>query len=102
MELSLQPGCVILAKGPEDTIYSDVDPRINHTGCAGMTVGGTGDVLAGICAALASKGMPLRDSASLGAHISGLAGEKAFISKSYGMLPTDVIERIPDVLRENL
>lgn len=95
-------GCVILAKGPEDTIYSDVDPRINHTGCAGMTVGGTGDVLAGICAALASKGMPLRDSASLGAHISGLAGEKAFISKSYGMLPTDVIERIPDVLRENL
>ena len=95
-------GCVILAKGPDDMIYSNVDTRINRTGCVGMTVGGTGDVLAGICAGLLSKGMRPKDAAALGAYISGKAGELAFDEKSYGMLPTDVIDRIPDVLREHL
>lgn len=97
-----EKGCVLLIKGPEDRIYSDVDMRVNRTGCVGMTVGGTGDVLAGICAGLLSKGMRPKDAAALGAYISGKAGEMAFDEKSYGMLPTDVIERIPDVLREYL
>lgn len=97
-----EKGCVLLIKGPEDKVYSPVDTRMNRTGCAGMTVGGTGDVLAGICAGLLSKGMRPKDAAALGAYISGKAGELAFDERSYGMLPTDVIDRIPDVLREHL
>lgn len=94
--------CVVMRKGREDEISCSDRTRINRSGCPAMTVGGTGDVLAGIVAGLRSKGMTAFDAACLGAHISGLAGEKAFAEKSYGMIPTDVIEMIPYVLREAL
>ena len=94
--------CVVLKKGREDVISCSERSRVNRSGCPAMTVGGTGDVLAGIVAGLLAKGMSAFDAACLGAHISGLAGEKAFEEKSYGLIPTDVIEKIPDVLKEAL
>ncbi len=92
----------VLLKGREDTIADRDRTRINRTGNPGMTSGGTGDVLAGCVAALVSKGMPLFDAACLGAYIVGSAGDKAFASKSYGLMATDVAEGIPEVLREGL
>jgi NAD(P)H-hydrate epimerase len=67
-----------------------------------MTVGGTGDVLAGLVAGLISKGMDGFDAACLGAYISGAAGELAFDKHSYGMSATDVIDNIGRVLKEGL
>ncbi|MDR0791221.1 MAG: bifunctional ADP-dependent NAD(P)H-hydrate dehydratase/NAD(P)H-hydrate epimerase, partial [Methanomassiliicoccaceae archaeon] len=67
-----------------------------------MTVGGTGDVLAGIVAALISKGVSIFDASCLGAYICGCAGEKAFSEYSYGMIATDVIDMIPKVLKDHL
>ena len=64
-----------------------------------MTGAGTGDVLSGAVAGLLSKGMNAFDSACLGAYICGKAGEKAFESKSYGLIATDVIDCIPTILR---
>jgi len=93
---------VILHKGPTDRIYSSEMIRLNRTGCVGMTVGGTGDVLAGIVAGLLSKHMSPFDSACLGAYICGLAGEKAFEEYSYGMSAEDVISHIGHVLKEGL
>ena len=95
-------GCTVLFKGRVDIISDGDHTRFNNTGCAGMTGAGTGDVLAGITAALLSKGMLAFDAACLAAYISGKAGEKAFAEKSYGMIATDVIEHIPEVLREGL
>ena len=54
------------------------------------------------CAALLSKGLTTMEAASLGAFLSGKAGEYAFRDKSYGLIATDVIEEIPHVLRDNL
>lgn len=94
-------GCTILLKGKTDIISDGSRMKNNNTGCAGMTGAGTGDVLAGIVGGLLAKGMDTFDAACLGAYISGKAGEIAFERKSYGLIATDVIEAIPEILAEH-
>ncbi len=101
-ELSDHMGAVVVLKGRTDEITDGRRTRLNHTGTPGMTGAGTGDVLAGCIAALLSKGMTCFDAACLGTYICGLAGERAFRDKSYGMVATDVINEIPHVLRDDL
>jgi len=101
-ELSRKTNSVVLLKGMIDLISDGYRVRSNLTGSAGMTSAGTGDVLSGIVAGLASKGMGCFDAACVGAFISGRAGEIAFDERSYGMIATDVIEAIPKVLKEYL
>lgn len=101
-EFASANGCVILRKGPTDRIFFDGKVRSNRAGSPGMTVGGTGDVLAGTVAGLVSKGMRGFDAACLAAYICGKAGEKAFEKDSYGMTATDVIASIGAVLKEGL
>jgi NAD(P)H-hydrate epimerase len=85
----------VLLKGPVDVI---VDPngrfRLNRTGVSAMTVGGTGDVLTGIVAALLAHDEPAFRAASAGAFISGMAGEMAFDERGDHILATDCIEKI--------
>ena len=95
-------GCTVLRKGQIDKIYCADRLRMNRTGSPGMTVGGTGDVLAGTTAGLLAKGMSKFDAACLGAYICGLAGERAFGKQSYGMTATDVIDNIGQVLKDGL
>lgn len=95
-------GCIVLRKGPVDRIYSGNRMRFNRTGTPAMTVGGTGDVLAGIVSGLVSKGMMSFDAACLGAHICGLSGERAFEKHSYGLNAVDLIDCIGSTIGENL
>ena len=95
-------GCVIVLKGPEDVITDGTRTRKNRTGTPAMTVGGTGDVLAGTIAGLLAKGMSPFDAGCLGAYICGKAGEKSFDEFSYGLLATDIIDNIARILREEL
>ncbi|MGN1044511.1 MAG: NAD(P)H-hydrate dehydratase [Candidatus Methanomethylophilaceae archaeon] len=95
-------GVTVLCKGKEDVIISKNEIRRNRTGCPGMTVGGTGDVLSGTVAGLVAKGMSGFDAACLGAHICGRAGEMAFNERSYGMTASDVADRICIALKEGL
>jgi len=92
----------LLLKGHVDTITDGNATRYNRAGTAAMTAAGTGDVLSGSVAALLSKGLTTMEAASLGAFLTGMAGEYAFKDKSYGLIATDVIEEIPHVLRDNL
>jgi NAD(P)H-hydrate epimerase len=100
--MSEKMDATILLKGREDMICHGKRCRINRTGNAGMTGGGTGDVLAGCTAALLSKGMAPFDAACLAAYICGSAGDRAFADKSYGLTAMDVLEEIPHVLRDGL
>ena len=93
---------VILKKGAEDVITDGSQTRINVTGTPAMTGAGTGDVLAGSVAALLSKGMSAFDAACVGAYICGKAGEYAFEKRSYGLIATDVIDGISEVLCKEL
>lgn len=89
----------ILLKGPVDVISDGAFTKLNRVHNDAMTVGGTGDVLTGIVAGMiAQKASPFA-AARIGAFAAGVAGNLAFEEKSYGLLATDVIEKIPFVLR---
>ncbi|MFB6208072.1 MAG: NAD(P)H-hydrate dehydratase [Candidatus Nanohaloarchaea archaeon] len=91
-------GSVVVVKGPTDRVYTPEQVYENDTGCAGMTVGGTGDVLAGVIAALISQGLSLEDAACLGSWMNGKAGENAFEKYGNGMVATDLPEEISRLL----
>ena len=101
-ELSTRIHAIILRKGKEDVVSDGNHIRTNRTGTPAMTGAGTGDVLSGTVAGLLSKGMSPFDAACVGAFISGKAGEMAFEERSYGLIATDVIEKIPSVLKAYL
>ena len=77
-KISRQIKGTVVVKGKYDLILSGSKFKINKSGNAGMTVGGTGDALAGISASLLSQGLSSFDSASLATFINGLAGDEAF------------------------
>jgi NAD(P)H-hydrate epimerase len=69
-----------------------------HRGHPTMTVGGTGDVLAGSIGALLAKGASPFEAACAGAYLVGCAGEVAASLRSWGATASDVAEAIPAVL----
>lgn len=99
-ELSRDLGCIVLLKGHETWITDGTTHYRNRTGNPGMAVGGSGDVLAGILAALMGQGIAPLEAAACGAWIHGAAGDLAAGELGqYGMLPTDLLERIPRLLK---
>lgn len=92
----------VIVKGQHDLILSGTKFRINKSGNSGMTVGGTGDALAGITASLLSNGLNAFDSACLGVFINGLAGDEAFKKKGNGFSATDLVSYIGSVIKNGL
>nr|QNO52440.1 ATP-dependent (S)-NAD(P)H-hydrate dehydratase [Methanosarcinales archaeon ANME-1 ERB6]QNO52573.1 ATP-dependent (S)-NAD(P)H-hydrate dehydratase [Methanosarcinales archaeon ANME-1 ERB6]QNO53372.1 ATP-dependent (S)-NAD(P)H-hydrate dehydratase [Methanosarcinales archaeon ANME-1 ERB6] len=89
-----------LMKGPTDIISDGVRVKQNKAGNAGMTVGGTGDVLAGVTGAFFAivTDEPLK-AATAAAFVNGAAGDIAFEEKGFGLLATDVVGNIPGVMK---
>lgn len=93
-------GITILLKGRVDIISDGRITYLCDMGSPGMTVGGTGDVLAGLVAgALASSQNPL-NSAALAAYANCKAGMDTTARLGYHMTASDLIGAIPGVLRE--
>ncbi len=90
----------ILMKGPVDIITDGKNMKFNRTGNPGMTVGGTGDVLAGITGALLAMGLNPLKAAKCSAFINGTAGDMAFKKFGLGLLATDIIDFIPAAISE--
>lgn len=97
-EFSKQNEIVVLLKGNVDVISNGESALLNRTGNPGMTVGGTGDVLAGIVCALFAVNDPM-DAASCGVFINGAAGDLAFEERGFGLLATDVIDKISEIMK---
>ncbi len=95
-------GITILLKGHVDIVSDGARTKFNYTGNAGMTVGGTGDVLCGAVGGLLSKGTAPFDAARIAAFSNGAAGDLAFRAKSYGLTATDVADNLGRVLAEHL
>ena len=99
-ELARELGCIVLLKG-HDTVISDGKVTyINPTGNPGMAVGGSGDVLAGIIVSLLGQGISPMEAAACGAWLHGAAGDicAAEIGQ-YGMLPTDMLQVLPRLMK---
>jgi len=94
-------GGTILLKGHTDIIASIGERvKINVTGNPGMTVGGTGDILAGVVSAFfAIHKDPLRAS-SAAAYVTGRAGDLAFENLGYSLMATDLLNYIPKAISE--
>jgi NAD(P)H-hydrate epimerase len=92
----------IFLKGFIDILSNGKNTKINKTHNVAMTVGGTGDVLAGIIGAMLSKGVEPFNAIRIAAFLNGEAGNKAFNKKSYGLLATDIIEELPHILNKYL
>jgi len=98
-DLAAKHSIIVLLKGKVDLVTDGTQVRHNRTGNAGMTVGGTGDVLAGIVGGLLAKGVAPFPAARMAAFANGHAGDLAFRDKSYGLTATDVAANVPAVLR---
>ncbi|WP_320794165.1 NAD(P)H-hydrate dehydratase [Pyramidobacter sp.] len=84
-----------LVVAPEQTPW--IVPRGDRT----LSVPGSGDVLAGTCAALLAAGVPEEKALALGAWCHGAAGETLGRTRGRdGMLAHEVADRLPAVLKE--
>jgi NAD(P)H-hydrate epimerase len=88
----------ILLKMHVDIIADAKRTAINRTGDPRMTVGGTGDTLAGILGALLARGCDPFIAACAAAFINGVAGELAAKKFGEGMLASDMLQEIPKVI----
>ena len=91
---------VLLIKGRMDVVISKKDIAYNKLGNPGMTVGGTGDVLAGLCAGFLAQDNSLFDSACAAAYLNGAVGEKLLKKLGYGFVASDFIVEISSVLKK--
>jgi hydroxyethylthiazole kinase-like uncharacterized protein yjeF len=90
-------GHTLLVKGAYDVISDGETTRVNRTGNPGMTVGGTGDVLAGATGALACV-LESGDAAAVAAYANGRAGDIVVDEQGYGLTATDLFEALPRAL----
>ncbi len=91
---------IVLVKGKVDYICDSEHIKLNFTGNAGMTVGGTGDVLSGIVGGFMAQHADPFEAAVAGAFVNGAAGD--FVAEEIGfhMVATDIIDWIPKILED--
>ncbi|WP_414837622.1 NAD(P)H-hydrate dehydratase [Candidatus Nanosalina sp. VS9-1] len=90
---------VVLLKGEKDKIIAPEESFENTSGHATMTVGGTGDVLAGAVSSLIAQGLEITEAARLGAWVNGRAGEISAEQYGNAALATDIAENLPEAFR---
>ena len=101
LSLAEKTGAVVLLKAPVDVIASPQGVyRLNRVHHKAMSVGGTGDVLTGITAALLSRGLDAYNAAAVAAYINGRAGEMAVSLYGERITARDLLGFIPEVFKE--
>ena len=91
-------GHTLLVKGRYDVVSDGETTRANRTGNPGMTVGGTGDILAGVTGAFAATQEPIH-AAALGAYVNGRAGDIVADRRGYGLIASELPDVIPDAMK---
>lgn len=100
MDLARDLGVIVVLKGHHTIITDGCDCYRNLTGNPGMATGGSGDVLAGIITSLIGQGIKPLMAAACGAWLHGAAGDIcAEEIGQYGMLPTDMLNVLPRLLK---
>lgn len=85
-------GCVTVLKGAGTIVASPQrTPCVIAAGNPGMAVGGMGDLLSGVIAALRAQGMDAFDAAACGALLHSAAADLAARDGQRGMLPSDLL-----------
>jgi hydroxyethylthiazole kinase-like uncharacterized protein yjeF len=92
LEAAKRSGAVVVYKGP-DTLVAAPDGRLGFAppAPAWLATAGTGDVLAGMIAALRAQGLPAFEAASAAVWLHGRAAEIAGLD----MIADDLVQAIP-------
>lgn len=94
-------GAIVVLKGANTVVTNGEDVFVNTTGNAGMAMGGTGDMLAGIIGSFIAQGMDAFSSAKCAVYIHGLCGDITAKELSQrGMTVDDMLELLPALLSE--
>ena len=95
LEAARRSGAVVIYKGP-DTLVASPDGRIGFAPAAPVWLAsaGTGDVLAGMTAAMRARGLPAFEAACAAVWLHGRAAEFA----GPGMIADDLARSIPQAL----
>ncbi len=94
---------VVVLKGSH-TVIASPDGRVcvNPTGNPGLARGGSGDVLAGMTAALLACRLPAYEAAACAVYLHGAAADRAAAKLGeYGMLPHDILPELGRMFAEN-
>mgnify|MGYP004647323371 CR=1 FL=1 len=94
---------VVVLKGSR-TVVAAPDGRVcvNPTGNPGLARGGSGDVLAGMTAALLACRLPAFEAAACAVWLHGTAADRAAAKRGeYGMLPHDLLPELGALFAEN-
>ncbi|MCE4610665.1 MAG: NAD(P)H-hydrate dehydratase [Desulfurococcales archaeon] len=105
--IAAELGVTVAVKAPVDAVCNPQGKcRLNDTGVPEMSVGGTGDVLAGVIAGFAARraaaGLdydPLNTVAAA-LYITGRAGEMAVAEGLESITPLKVLENVPRAMEE--
>lgn len=98
-QFSKEYNCIVLLKGSVDIASDGNETRVIEGGNAGMTKGGTGDVLAGLIAALACKNDPFLATIA-GSYINKKAGDLLYKRVGPYFNATDLARQIPVVMKQ--
>lgn len=99
-------GVTVLAKGPVDVVYKITNPKFSNSpikkievpeGSAGMTKGGTGDVLSGLVAGLYAKS-PAFSACVVASYVNKRAGEELEAKVGTFFAANDLIPEVQKVL----
>lgn len=93
---------VVALKGVMDVVTDGTRTVRVQGGNARMTMGGTGDLLAGLISALAARGINSFRAAVMGAYINKKLAESGYEKRSYWYDIDDMIHFIPDFMRSNI
>ena len=98
--LARELGAIVVLKGHRTCITDGSRSYRNLTGNSGMAVGGSGDLLAGMITGLLGQGMDPLEAAACGVWLHGAAGDEAARELGeYAMLPTDLLNTLPRLLK---
>lgn len=98
-ELAKRHRCIIVLKKVETIVSSSKECVVVRGGNAGLTKGGTGDVLAGLAVALSAKNPPFLAACAASWVVKQAAGE-LYQKVGFSYNADDLAERIPEVLGE--
>jgi hydroxyethylthiazole kinase-like uncharacterized protein yjeF len=100
-ETAKKYSCIIMLKAISDIVSDGEKVYVIEGGNAGLTKGGSGDILAGLTAALASKNDSL-SSTIIASYVLKKTAEDLFLTKETWYNMNDVIQKIPEILKKLL
>ncbi len=92
-------GCAVLLKGAPSLVAAPGEGAVIDTqSSSDLAVAGMGDVLSGVCAALAAQGLGPAETGAVGLYLCGRAARLA--GRGTGLTPSDVVRWLPDARSE--